>query len=92
MIVPSGSVISTGFATRARSSTSRSTVSHWSPAPRFGNEAPIAVSGGPYVIELGTSNWRFDASGSYDLNAPFWSDGAAKSSHPPCTALRTVPP
>ena len=43
----SGSSMSTGLATRSRSSTTRSTVSHTSPRPRGGNEPPIATSAIP---------------------------------------------
>ena len=43
----SGSATSTGLATRSRSSTMRSTVSHTRPRPRGGNEPPIATSAMP---------------------------------------------
>ena len=43
----SGSSTTIGFATRSRSSTIRSTVSHTSPRPRSGNDPPIATSAIP---------------------------------------------
>ena len=73
----SGSAISTGLATRVRSSTSRSTVSHIRPAPRRGNEPPIAVSAMPKAGNTAPASNPNGSAASTNASTAFGSTGSA---------------